>query len=170
LPRPVSITSHSRNGSAGEAIRSTSAPCAASVRPHTGPATIRVRSSHANSREWRAPGASGRGAASPIRSIVKSGSEARRARLRVRAPLLGAAHHGNHGAGLVRRRLEVLALPAGERRADRLARVGAAEQSDDAAAVVREVRVRRTKRPSPVRYTPAIGPTWAAGSFPAIRR
>ncbi len=87
------------------------------------------------------PGASGRGAASPIRSIVKSGSAAS-------ARACGCALHSSA------LRIMATTAPASfaavsksspfqprERRRDRLARVRAAEQLDDRAAVVREVRV-----------------------------
>ena len=45
LPRPVSVSSSGKPGRCGAVMRMTSAPCAASVRPHTGPAMTRVRSS-----------------------------------------------------------------------------------------------------------------------------
>jgi hypothetical protein len=51
------------------------------------------------------------------------------------------SHHRDHATGLVRPRLELLRLPARERGLHRVTRVGAAEQRDDARAVVREVRV-----------------------------
>src|SRR5206468_1152214 len=44
LPRPVSMTSGCIDARCDAVISNTSAPCAASVRPHTGPAMMRVRS------------------------------------------------------------------------------------------------------------------------------
>ena len=80
LPRPVSMTKGAIAGRCGPVISSTSAPCAARVRPHTGPAMMRVRSS------TRRPcngcvvsavqGGKGCGGASPMRSRLSTGSDA----------------------------------------------------------------------------------------------
>ncbi len=56
-------------------MRMTSAPWAASVRPHTGPAMTRVRSATRMPDSGRSPaGGSGRAGASPILLISSSGS------------------------------------------------------------------------------------------------
>ena len=78
LPRPVSITSGAMFGRCGPLTSSVCAPCDASVRPATGPAMMRVRSSTRTPVSgWAAsPRPIGSTGASPIRSISNSGSDA----------------------------------------------------------------------------------------------
>ena len=66
LPRPVSMVSHGMAGRFGLVTSITSAPCAASVRPATGPAITRDRSSTRRPASGRSPAGHGRGSASPI--------------------------------------------------------------------------------------------------------
>ena len=70
------MVSQSICGSSGPAISSTSAPCAASVRPATGPAITRDRSSTRTPESGRSPPGHGFGGASPIFSIVSTGNSA----------------------------------------------------------------------------------------------
>ena len=72
----VSMVSQGMAGSSGPDTRSTSAPCAASVRPATGPAMTRERSSTRRPASGRSPFGHGFGGASPIFSIEISGSPA----------------------------------------------------------------------------------------------
>src|SRR5437879_6337156 len=69
LPRPVSMVSQGMAGSSGPEISSTSAPCAASVRPATGPAMTREGSSTRRPASGRAlfDNALGRGLGGPRR-------------------------------------------------------------------------------------------------------
>src|SRR5205823_4102578 len=68
LPRPVSMSATSMVGRLGEMTRSTSAPCAAKVRPQMGPASTRVISRTRMFSNGRLPGCSDNFGASPIRS------------------------------------------------------------------------------------------------------
>ena len=70
------MVSHGIAGSSGPEISSTSAPCAASVRPATGPAITRDRSSTRMPASGRSPSGQGFGAASPIFAIEISGNPA----------------------------------------------------------------------------------------------
>lgn len=70
------MVSHGIAGRSGLEISSTSAPWAASVRPATGPAITRDRSSTRIPASGRVPAGQGFGAASPIFSIEISGSVA----------------------------------------------------------------------------------------------
>ena len=63
LPKPVSMTRPSRFGRCGALTTSTSAPYAASVRPHTGPAITRVQSSTRTPDSARGPAPAGSGGA-----------------------------------------------------------------------------------------------------------
>ena len=67
------VVAQSIGGNSGPAISSTSAPCAASVRPATGPAITRDRSSTRTPSSGRWPAGHGFGAASPIFSMVSTG-------------------------------------------------------------------------------------------------
>ena len=120
------MSSAPRPGRCGAVTRITSAPCAASVRPHTGPAMTRVRSSTRTPDSGRSAAASGAGGASPMRVISSSGSARDRLALRVRGPLGRRAHHGGDQPGLGGGRLERLGVPFEQRRLHRLALVGAA--------------------------------------------
>jgi len=63
-------------GRCDELTTSTSAPNDARVRPHTGPAITRVRSSTRSPESARGPFPAGSGGASPILTISSSGSPA----------------------------------------------------------------------------------------------
>ena len=76
FPRPVSMTSGRSDGRCDALTSSTSAPCTASVRPHTGPAMMRVRSKTLISASGRGAADNASGGASPICSMLNSGSPA----------------------------------------------------------------------------------------------
>ncbi len=154
LPRPLSITSGIICGRCAAVTSSTSAPCAASVRPHTGPAITRVRSSTRTPDSGRSPGGSGCGGASPIFSIVNAGSAATARPWRMRVPFGERARHRDDQPGLGRGRLERLALPAVERALHRFARIVAAEQLQHAVAVMRKIGV----QPHPAPVAAAVEP------------
>ena len=91
----------------GPVISSTSAPCAASVRPHTGPAMTRVRSSTRTPPNGRAAGGSACGGASPMRVIATRGSGLHRAGPADAGPLFEASHRGDAQAGARRAILDL---------------------------------------------------------------
>ncbi len=76
LPRPVSTISEAMKGRWGEPIRKTSAPWAASARPQTGPAMMRVRSSTRTRLSGRAAGSNSLIGARPMRSTETRGCPA----------------------------------------------------------------------------------------------
>ena len=142
LPRPVSVSSSGKPGRCGDVMRMTSAPCAASVRPHTGPAMTRVRSSTRMSDSGRSPGGRQRaGGGLADAGDLEQRQLRHRAPLRVRRPFRRRTHHGGDQLGVGGRRLEFLALPLGKCGLHGLALVGAGEQLQHAGAVVREVGV-----------------------------
>jgi hypothetical protein len=70
------MVSHGLAGRSGPQIKRTSAPCAASVRPATGAAITRDKSSTRNPSSGRLAAGQGFGAASPIFSIESVGNAA----------------------------------------------------------------------------------------------
>ena len=122
------MTNGATNGSLGEPIRSTSAPCAASVRPQVGPASTRVRSSARIPASGRAPGGSGSGGLSPTRITSTTGQLGERAALRVRRPLVRAARARAAQPAFGERVLERLRVPARDRRRELRPLRAAAEQ------------------------------------------
>ena len=116
LPRPLSMVSQGIAGSSGPEISITSAPCAASVRPATGPAITRDRSS------TRKPGERaialrpwfGRGLADLLDRDQRQLRE--RFGMRRRRPFVVTAHHRDHAAGGIGRGLEFFGLPLHQRR------------------------------------------------------
>ena len=139
LPRPVSMVSQGIDGRSGPEISSTSAPCAASVRPATGPAITRDRSS------TRSP-ASGR---SPRRARVwarlRRSFRSRPAAVRpvpwhgARQPFLARAHHRDHAAGGIGCGLERLGVPLHQRGLDVVALGLAVQHLADGVAVMPEI-------------------------------
>ena len=141
LPRPVSITSASIAGRCAAVTLSTSAPCAASVRPHTGPAITRVRSSTLTPASGRSPAGSGsrRRVADPLDAEQRQARD--RAALRMRVPFRERARGGDDQAGLGGGVFQREGLPAVERALHRGAVVVGAQQLERAGAVVRQVGV-----------------------------
>ena len=131
---------------------STSAPWAASVRPHTGPAMTRVRSSTLMPASGRSPAGSGCGGASPIRSIVNSGRPA------TARPCGWASHSSNDRVAVTTRPgcgrgvLQLERLPAVDGALHRGAVVVGAEQLQRSGAVMRQVGV----QPDPASVAGAI--------------
>ena len=171
LPRPVSITSGPICGRCAAVTSITSAPCAASVRPHTGPAMTRVRSSTRTPLSGRSPGGSGCGGASPMRSIENAGRPA------TARPCGCASHSANERVAVTtspasrRRGLERFRLPAVERLLHRGAVVLAAEQLEHAVAVMRKIRVQAHPAPVAAAIEPRRScPTARARGLPSMRR
>src|SRR5262249_53294229 len=112
-------------------MRITSAPCAASARPQTGPAITRVRSS---TRTPRAGGGGGGGVArgprggvfADLGDLVGGGVGARPA-LGVVCPSRRRAKHSGNKPGFGDGRLEAFRLPLAEGCGNRLAIIGAAQ-------------------------------------------
>ena len=105
-------------GRSGPEISSTSAPCAASVRPATGPAITRDRSSTRNARERAV--ACGPGFWRGIADLFDRDQRqfGQRPGLRQRRPLVVRAHHRDHAAAGIGRGLERLGVPLHQRGLD----------------------------------------------------
>ena len=114
---------------------STSAPCAASVRPHTGPAMMRVRSNTLTPASGRAAAARGFGRRAADAVDGKERQVGDGASLRMFIPLGKRPAGGNDEAGLRRRGFEILGFPSAERALYRGAVVVAAKQPEHVAVV-----------------------------------
>ncbi len=141
MPSPKSITCDGRFGRCGAETCSTSAPCEASIRPPSGPAITRVRSSTRTPASGRSPAPKGSGADSPMRTISSSGSSAT-------ARAWGCASHSSRGRTMpagspaaFSASSRSCAFQRGDRRGHGLARLLAAHEAHVARVVVRQVRV-----------------------------
>ena len=109
------MVSHGIAGRSGPEISSTSAPWAASVRPATGPAITRDRSSTRMPASGRSPLGHGFGAASPIFVDRDQRQSGERLGMRRRRPFVMRAHQGDDAAAGIGRGLERLAVPLHQR-------------------------------------------------------
>ena len=141
LPRPVSMVSHGIAGSSGPEISSTSAPCAASVRPATGPAITRDRSSTRMPASGRSPLGHGFGAASPIFVDRDQRQSGERLGVRRCRPLVMRAHEGDDAAAGIGRGLERLAVPLHQRGLNRVTLRLAVQHLADGVAVMGKIGV-----------------------------
>ena len=135
------MVSHGIAGSSGPEISSTSAPCAASVRPATGPAITRDRSSTRMPASGRSPLGHGFGAASPIFVIEISGNPASALACGVADHCVMRAHEGDDAAAGIGRGLERLAVPLHQRGLNRVTLRLAVQHLADGVAVMGKIGV-----------------------------
>src|SRR5215472_16053188 len=120
------MTSGCIDGRCDAVISNTSAPCAASVRPHTGPAMMRVKSRTLTGQ--RALGR-GQGLNRRVADLIdaEEGQASDGAALRMVVPLAKCSASGHDETGLGSGRLQLLRLPLVESALHRRALVTAAE-------------------------------------------
>src|SRR5262245_65314 len=133
------MTSGSIDGRWDAMISNTSAPCAASVRPHTGPAMMRVRSRTLTPASGRsaAPMGSTGASADPIDGEERKASD--RAALGMLIPLGERPARGHHETGVGGGGLERLAAPLVERALNCDSIVAAAEQGKHPVAMMGQI-------------------------------
>src|SRR5262245_4789383 len=131
------MTSGCIDGRWDAVISNTSAPWAASVRPQTGPAMMRVRSRTLTPARGRSAAGMGRRVADLIDGEERKARD--RTALRMRVPLGERPARGHHEAGVGGGSLECLAAPSIERALDCRSVMAATEQGKHPVAMVGQI-------------------------------